>query len=1277
MKKFSIKKLLTAIFAGVCCACTGLSVALLDKEVETVSAATSGEVELYQLAPNKGWLMESYVIKTANNKLIVIDGGADGSDDDSNGDGNSHGTALTAEAYMPAALRAIAGVGEGEYFEVEAWFVSHGHKDHFNELGKMLSSYTASSNYKINNIYLDFPDFGGSYDANGDWDSYGPQFKAGLDNYAAVNGIATSGSYYDDINGAVINAENIAKGLDITVDGVRFEILQTWAADEHDFNSNSTVIRMHVGDQSVLFLNDLGVGGGNRLTSTYTTEELESDYVQMGHHGQTAVTQAHYTHMGATPESDTKYLWCSPLWTFSDATSHTVYQNYEWVNGSSYMNGTTFDQTLVDTTRNKVACLYSAYPATLTSVADWSSCVSGMKVASFAYQEVGFEVMGASVRTASPDGIRFVAQVNSEALTSYGAGAKYGVILVPEVVDTTRRLTVSYDGANYTTNNTNALVIEGGELWSAELCAANGVKDGYSAFSSALLAQQSTEEGAAAVEFPAEFYNTPITAVGFIIPESGNTIYTSKVTRSIAYVATVESLKSTYEENAVVEKIVAGADVELSVNGGQLLDDKSAMYAPVLKIGGMDAAASAAVNVTYTSDDESVIKIVDNKVTAVGDGIATVTATVSVDGTATLVKEVSVEAYVSKVTFDGTTLKVQAGANADVSFAFTSSGNAYTLKDGAGTELDTTAFSYENNELTLKGTYLSTLDVGLYTYTLSVADRYNSTFTFSVGVYGDADGTHLAFPASIYGVNNFDSIPMAAITEYLGSSAASGKPLYVDGADAAVVDAAAGSIDGQSLMFKTKAAQVAAEWNKLAILDLGFEKDVVYTVSLKAKITAPATGTKVFALRFDDVTAANSTCAFNVVDGSATGWSNVGNGSTVSLDSTTGVWTIKAVIAAPTAGATLNLTTVGDDGNGGEWTVVIDDLCITVNEDETPLIGVDFESANVGSYSVLDSTTGCTAGMYPGETYATGQVVDTDVISGTKSLKLTTTAAGETGNVNDIFKSEFGMKAGTRYLISLKFKFSTTLTSGNVYFRTNDGAINALKLDLTSGSTLAFGYAQDSATTLTYDETTGVYTANIYMTPSADNQVFALTKVGAAAWTFIVDDFKVANVTFSAKHIALDANDYELGATLASVFQAENSGPNLHLASGTTDGGVVDCGDLGNAFRLGANGVAIWFDKFAANTTYRFSIRFSVDGDAAISSLLLKWINDGGIDANWIKDNAVSGNQTTDTLLYQDEKGVWTWTCYLTSGATDGGQFVFYDVGNQIFNVYSIDIAAI
>ena len=106
-----------------------------------------GGVELYQLAPEPDSLMMSYVIVTPNRKVIVIDGGIDG-------------RGMNEPPYLPSAIRAILGLEEGEYFEVEAWFLSHGHWDHFYELAKMLATYKESSNNRINNFYFDFPDYG-------------------------------------------------------------------------------------------------------------------------------------------------------------------------------------------------------------------------------------------------------------------------------------------------------------------------------------------------------------------------------------------------------------------------------------------------------------------------------------------------------------------------------------------------------------------------------------------------------------------------------------------------------------------------------------------------------------------------------------------------------------------------------------------------------------------------------------------------------------------------------------------------------------------------------------------------------------------------------------------------------------------------------------------------------------------------------------------------------------------------------------------------------------
>ena len=332
-------------------------------------------VELYQLAPNKDALMESYVIKTKNNKLIVIDGGIDG-------------TGKEEDPYMPSALRSILCLEEGEYFEVEAWFISHPHSDHYYELSKCLKNYTKDSNYKINNFYFDLPDIDDYYAARGNLGltsyAYGDyskfeNFKLNFNNYANVNKIdieSESMLWYDDINGSVINKDEIKWGLDIEVDGVRFEILQTWdyldRKGSEDLNETSLVMRAWVEEQSILFLNDLGGfnsdrSSGARLVNTYG-EALKSDIVQMAHHGQKGSQKALYDLVDAKV-----HLWTTPafVWKYPSTYTHLV-ETRKWVNG-----GKDF---VVGNAYNIVACLYEAYPRDATSIADWTAVKDGMKI---------------------------------------------------------------------------------------------------------------------------------------------------------------------------------------------------------------------------------------------------------------------------------------------------------------------------------------------------------------------------------------------------------------------------------------------------------------------------------------------------------------------------------------------------------------------------------------------------------------------------------------------------------------------------------------------------------------------------------------------------------------------------------------------------------------------------------------------------------------------------------------------------------------------------------
>ena len=321
------------------------------------SCTKEAETELYLIVPEKNSLMECYIIKTKQGKLIVIDGGI-------------AGQGYSAVPYIPAALRAVAGKKDGEPVEVEAWFLSHAHNDHFNELGKVMREYTSGDNITINNFYFDFPPFNTSkypYDTS-DADDL-QRLKAGFDNYAKQKGIDVpeGTTYYDMLNGAYINAETIAAGQDIIIDEVRFEIMQTWdVTDGTDTNSNSLVFRMHVSGKTVLFLHDLGVKGGNRLLKKYGSD-LKSDFVHMAHHGQAGVTKEVYDAIDADV-----YLWSTPIWVWTNTENYRIGETRMWVN-----DGVDYDTA---DEHNIVACLYSAYPTNTTSVEAWTKVLPLMKI---------------------------------------------------------------------------------------------------------------------------------------------------------------------------------------------------------------------------------------------------------------------------------------------------------------------------------------------------------------------------------------------------------------------------------------------------------------------------------------------------------------------------------------------------------------------------------------------------------------------------------------------------------------------------------------------------------------------------------------------------------------------------------------------------------------------------------------------------------------------------------------------------------------------------------
>ena len=310
-------------------------------------------VEIYQFAPHSGMLMQGYLVKTPNDKIIIVDGGNETYMD---------------KPYLPSAIRAILGLNDGEYFEIEAWFLSHGHNDHYGEMSMMLREYNENSGYKINNIYFDFPDFANSHFDESDYTLSALEvLRNGLNTYAKVNGIDCGDSYYDSLNGKVVNDEAVGKGLSLTFDGVRFDILQTQTPNDDQVNGNSMVFRVvppYENGKTCLFLNDTSIWSGARLLKTYGAQ-LKSDVVQMAHHGQAGADRDVYEAIDAKLR-----LWPVPFWVWENEETYKIGEVRSWFG---------IDEN-VGKEADLVSCCYGKYPKDYTSIECWKECLDEMKI---------------------------------------------------------------------------------------------------------------------------------------------------------------------------------------------------------------------------------------------------------------------------------------------------------------------------------------------------------------------------------------------------------------------------------------------------------------------------------------------------------------------------------------------------------------------------------------------------------------------------------------------------------------------------------------------------------------------------------------------------------------------------------------------------------------------------------------------------------------------------------------------------------------------------------
>ncbi len=232
----------------------------------TYAANTDSSVTLWQLPGQTRSQMNSYVLQTPGNELIVIDGGTKGD-----------------AAYLRQFIR-----DRGNH--VHAWFISHPHLDHVDALTEILNN---PGDMTIDRIFASLPD--------DEW----------LVKHQDSNSLRTQRVLLAAVAAANHEVLSLRIGQKILFQGATFEILGVRNPEltVNATNNQSAVWRVDIGGTSILFLGDLGVEGGDKLLASPYRSRLKADYVQMSHHGQTGVSEEFYGVVNP------KYcLWPTPRW---------------------------------------------------------------------------------------------------------------------------------------------------------------------------------------------------------------------------------------------------------------------------------------------------------------------------------------------------------------------------------------------------------------------------------------------------------------------------------------------------------------------------------------------------------------------------------------------------------------------------------------------------------------------------------------------------------------------------------------------------------------------------------------------------------------------------------------------------------------------------------------------------------------------------------------------------------------------------------------------------
>lgn len=255
----------TAAALGGFAAFSLLPVAAAEKK--EMKSSKSG-FTLWQLPSHVNTIGNSYVMRTNKGRIIVMDGG------------------------MPQEAPFIRGFIDALGGEVEAWIISHPHSDHMGALSALLPDL---QHLKIKQIY------------------HSRLAENLIDKDEEQN---LCREFYDRLEKSGIPIKDIQEpGQIIHFDEMNLQILsvQNPEFEMNAYNNSSMIMRVWDKRKSVLFLGDAGVECGNNVLQGPYGHRLDSEYIQMAHHGQNGCSQQFY--------KSVKFrvcLWPTPIWVWNN-----------------------------------------------------------------------------------------------------------------------------------------------------------------------------------------------------------------------------------------------------------------------------------------------------------------------------------------------------------------------------------------------------------------------------------------------------------------------------------------------------------------------------------------------------------------------------------------------------------------------------------------------------------------------------------------------------------------------------------------------------------------------------------------------------------------------------------------------------------------------------------------------------------------------------------------------------------------------------------------------